>query len=73
MHYVSIWNGFLFYCLTYHLQLSELIEYFNDLFRSLPTFQINDCKVHIDLDDFPSLSKKTLSSIFTTNYVFLLE
>jgi hypothetical protein len=45
--------------IVYNFQHSEPIEYFNDLFRSLPTFQINNCKVHIDLDDF-SISFKNL-------------
>jgi hypothetical protein len=59
--------------IVYNFQHSKPIEYFNDLFRSLPTFQRNDCKVHIDLDDFRYFSKKTSYSIFTTSYVFLLE
>ncbi len=41
--------------IVYNVQHFEPIEYFNDLIRSLPTFQTNDCKVHIKLDDFPSL------------------
>jgi hypothetical protein len=43
--------------ITYNFQHLELIQYVNNLFRSLLTFQINDPKVTIDLDDFPFLLK----------------
>jgi hypothetical protein len=45
--------------LAYSFQHFEPIQYVNNLFRSLFTFQINDpnCKVTIDLDYFPSLSE----------------
>jgi hypothetical protein len=54
-----MWNGFLVYPLhiTYNSQHFEPIEYVNCLSQSSPTFQANDPKVHIDLDDFPSFSK----------------
>jgi hypothetical protein len=39
--------------ITYNSQHFELIQYVNSrLFKSLPTFQINDFKVIIDLNDF---------------------
>jgi len=41
--------------IAYNFQHVEPIQYVNGLFRSLPTFQINDPQVTIDLDDFPSL------------------
>jgi len=59
--------------IIYNFQHFKQIEYFNDIFRSLPIFQTNDCEVHIDLNDFPPLSKQASYSIFITNYVFLLE
>jgi hypothetical protein len=34
----------------------EPIQYVNGLFRFLPTFQVNDSKINIDLNDFPSSS-----------------
>ncbi len=54
-----MWNGFFIYPLhlSYNFQDFEPIEYVNDLFWSLPIFQANDPKVHINLDDFPFLSK----------------
>ncbi len=54
----------------------EPIQFVNGIFKFLPTFQINDSKVTIDLDDFPfiGISGVTTSySIITTNYMFLLE
>jgi hypothetical protein len=62
MHYVSMWHGFSIYPLhiTYNFQHFEPIQYVNGLFRSLPTFQINDSKVTIDLDDFPSFSESVM-------------
>ncbi len=44
----------------YNFQHFEPIQYVNGLFRSLPTFQVNDFKVNIDLDDFPSLSESMM-------------
>ncbi len=46
--------------ITYNSQHFELIQYFNGLSRSLPTFQSNDPKITIDLDDFLSLLKSVL-------------
>ncbi len=43
--------------ITYNSQHFELIQKFNGLSRSLLTFQINDPKITIDLDDFLSLLK----------------
>jgi hypothetical protein len=43
--------------ISYSFQHSEPIQYVISLFRSLLTFQINDPKVTIDLNDFPSFSK----------------
>jgi hypothetical protein len=39
--------------ITYSFQHFEPIQYVNGLTRFLLTFQINDPKVTIDLDDFP--------------------
>jgi hypothetical protein len=57
-----MWHGFSIYPLTslhitYNSQHFEPIQYVNDLSKSLITFQINDPKVTIDSNDFPSLSK----------------
>ncbi len=41
--------------IAYNFQHFEPIQYVNGISRSSPTFQINDSKVNIDLDDFPSL------------------
>jgi hypothetical protein len=55
--------GMDFQCIPLHIAYSfqhfKQIQYVNNLSRSLPTFQINDpnCKITIDLNDFPSLSK----------------
>jgi hypothetical protein len=60
----------------YSSQHFEPIQYVNGLHRSLPTFQVNDSKINIDLGDFPSLSKSMMQlpiSIITTNNTFLLE
>jgi hypothetical protein len=43
--------------IAYNYQHFEPIRYVNGLFKHLPTFQINDPKITIDLNDFPSLSK----------------
>ncbi len=43
--------------LAHSFQHFELIQYVNSLFRFLPTFQINDPKVTINLEDFRSLSE----------------
>jgi len=43
--------------ITYSFQHFELIQYVNSLFRSLFAFQINDPKITIDLNDFPSFPK----------------
>ncbi len=54
-----MWHGFSIYLLTIpcNSQHFESIQYVNGLFRFSFTLQINDSKVNIDLDDFPSLSK----------------
>ncbi len=63
--------------ITYNSQHFELIQYFNGLSRSLLTFEINDPKITIDLDDFLisfEINGATTSySIITTSYMFLLE
>jgi hypothetical protein len=43
--------------ITYNSQNFEPIQYINGLSRSSLTFQVNDSKINIDLDDFPSISK----------------
>jgi hypothetical protein len=43
--------------ITYSFQHFEPIQYVNGLSRSLPTFQMNDFKITIDLNDFSSLSE----------------
>jgi len=43
--------------IAYSSQHFEPILYVNGLSRSSPTFQINDPKVTIDSNDFPSLLK----------------
>jgi hypothetical protein len=52
--------AWIFNFIAYSLQHFEPIQYVNSLFRSLPTFQVNDSKVTIDLDDFPSFSKSMM-------------
>ncbi len=54
-----MWHGFSIYPLhkMYSFQHFEPIQYVNNLSKSLITFQINDPKVTINLDDFPSLSE----------------
>jgi len=46
--------------IAYNYQHFEPIQYVNGLFKSLLTFQINDPKVTIDLNDFLSLSKSVV-------------
>jgi hypothetical protein len=43
--------------ITYSSQHFEPIQHVNGLSRSLPTFQVHDSKVTIDLNDFPSISE----------------
>jgi hypothetical protein len=43
--------------IAYNSQHFEPLEYVNGLSWSSPIFQANDPKVHIDLDDFPFISK----------------
>ncbi len=43
--------------IVYNFQHFEPIQYVNGLSKFLPTFQVNDFKITIDLNDFPSLSK----------------
>jgi hypothetical protein len=43
--------------IVYSFQYFELIQYVNGLFKFLPTFQVNDSKITIDLDDFASFLK----------------
>ncbi len=52
--------AWIFNLITYNSQHFEPIQYVNGLSRSLPTFQVNDFKVTIDLDDFPSLSNSMM-------------
>jgi hypothetical protein len=40
--------------ITYNSQYFEPVQFVNGPFKSLPTFQINDSKITIDLNDFPS-------------------
>jgi hypothetical protein len=49
--------------IMYNFQHFELIQYVNGLSRSLPTFQVNDPKITIDLNGFPSLSKSVVYNI----------
>jgi hypothetical protein len=49
--------------IMYSFQLFELIQYVNNLSRSSTTFQINDPKVTINLDDFSSLSKLVVQQL----------
>jgi hypothetical protein len=42
--------------IVYNFQHFEPIQHFNGLSKYLPTFEVNEPKVTIDLDDFPSLS-----------------
>jgi hypothetical protein len=46
--------------IMYSSQYFEPIQNDNGLFRSLPTFQVNDSKVTIDLNNFPFISKSTM-------------
>ncbi len=43
--------------ITYSFQHFEIIQYVNGLSKFLLTYQINDPKVTINLNDFPYLSK----------------
>jgi len=43
--------------IVYNFQHFERIQYVNGLSKFLPTFQVNDSKITIDLDDFASLLK----------------
>jgi hypothetical protein len=43
--------------IAYSFQHFEPIQYVNGLSRSSPTFQVNDSKINIDLNDFPSFLK----------------
>ncbi len=58
MHYVSMWNRFSIYVVTYITtfnilnQLNTLMVYLGPWFS--PIFQVNDPKIHIYLDDFSS-------------------
>jgi hypothetical protein len=46
--------------ITYSSQHFEPIQYVNGLFKSLPTFPVNDPKVTIHLDDFLFISKSVM-------------
>jgi hypothetical protein len=63
--------------ITYSSQHIEPIQYVNGLFWSSSTFQVNDSKISINLNDFLSFFKIsdaiTSYSIITINYTFLLE
>jgi hypothetical protein len=60
--------------IAYNFQHFEPIQYGNGLFRSLPTFQVNDPKVTINFKWFSisfGISGATTSySIITINYAF---
>jgi hypothetical protein len=43
--------------ITYSSQHFKPIQYVNGLFKFWSTFQVNDPKITINLDDFPSLSE----------------
>jgi hypothetical protein len=49
--------------IAYNSQHFEPIQYVNGLFRSLPTFQFNDSKITIVLDDFLSFSKLVMQQL----------
>jgi hypothetical protein len=51
--------------IVYCSQHFEPIQCVNNLSRSLTTFQINDPKVTMILDDFPLLSKLVVQQLFT--------
>ncbi len=64
--------------ITYNSQHFEPNEYVNGLFWSSLIFQVNDPKVHIDLNDFPSFSKLMMQKLqiqFSQliNYTFAME
>ncbi len=46
--------------ITYSSQHIEPIQYVNGLFRSSPTFQVNDSKINIDLNDFSSFLESVM-------------
>jgi hypothetical protein len=46
--------------IVHNFQHFEPIQYVNGLSRFLPTFQVNDSNVSINLDDFPSRSKSMM-------------
>jgi hypothetical protein len=46
--------------ITYNSQHFEPIQYVNDIYKFLPTFQANDFKVAIDLNDFPTFSESMM-------------
>jgi len=50
--------------ITYNFQHFEPIQYGNGLSRFLPTFQVNDPKVTINLNDFPSFPKLVVQQPF---------
>ena len=59
--------------ITYSFQHFEPIQYVNGLTRFLLTFQINDPKVTINLNDFPYLSKLMVQQPpIAINFMFLL-
>ncbi len=62
------WCGMNFQSIPLHIAYSsqhfEPIQYVNGLFRSLLTYQVNDSKVTINLDDFPSLLKSMVQQPF---------
>ncbi len=46
--------------ITYNSQHFEPIQYVNDIYKFLPTFQANDFKVAIDLNDCPTFSESMM-------------
>jgi hypothetical protein len=65
--------------ITYEFQHFEPIEYANSVARFILTFETNDPKVIINLNEFSFLSKPMVWQVATSNsnfkfkFVFLLE
>jgi hypothetical protein len=49
--------------IAYRYQHFEPIQYVNGLSNFLSTLQVNDSKITIDLDDFPSFSKSMMHNL----------
>ncbi len=59
--------------ITYSSQHFESIQYVNGLSRFLPTFQINNPKVTIDLNDFPSFLESNYYKFHTKIFTSLMH